>query len=114
METSASFSFQGLEKFMFHESGVFNQRLDSIFAKNIVMVWGRLEPRRCCQPPTLPLQGRRLTPCRKDEAAYFSRNFVCILRTSTTRHTVSFIDFCFHSSKFPDLNFAPYVLSFCL
>ena len=34
--------------------------------------------------------------CWKDEADYFSRNFVCILRTATTRHMVSFIDFYFH------------------
>ena len=34
--------------------------------------------------------------CMKDEADYFSRNFVCILRTTTTHHMVSFIDFYFH------------------
>ena len=34
--------------------------------------------------------------CRKDEGDYFSRNFVCILRTTTTHHMVSFIDFYFH------------------
>ena len=34
--------------------------------------------------------------CRKDEADYFSRNFVCLLRTTTTRYMVSFIDFYFH------------------
>ena len=33
--------------------------------------------------------------CREDIANYFSRNFVCILRT-TTRLMVSFIDFYFH------------------
>ena len=33
------------------------------------------------------------TLCRKDEGHYFSRNFVCILSTTTTRHMVSFIDF---------------------
>ena len=33
--------------------------------------------------------------CWKDKANYFSRNFVCILRT-TARLTVSFIDFYFH------------------
>ena len=31
-----------------------------------------------------------------DEADYFSRNFVCILRTTTTRLMESFIDFCVH------------------
>ena len=30
--------------------------------------------------------------CRKDKANYFSRNFVCMLGT-TTRYMVSFIDF---------------------
>ena len=34
--------------------------------------------------------------CMKDEADYFSRNFVCILRPTTTHHLVSFIDFYFH------------------
>ena len=34
--------------------------------------------------------------CRKDEADYFSPNFVCVLRTTTTHHIVSFIDFYFH------------------
>ena len=34
--------------------------------------------------------------CRKDEADYFSPNFLCILRTTTTHHMVSFIDFYFH------------------
>ena len=33
---------------------------------------------------------------RKSEGDYFSRNFVYILRTTTTRHMVSFIDFYFH------------------
>ena len=47
--------------------------------------------------------------CKKNEADYFSRNFVCIL-LATTRHMVSFMDFFSFSGKFPDLNFAPYVL----
>ena len=34
--------------------------------------------------------------CRKDETDYFSRNFLCILRTTTTRHMVNVIDFYFH------------------
>ena len=34
--------------------------------------------------------------CRKDEGDYFSRNFLCILRTTTTRHMVSFINFHFY------------------
>ena len=34
--------------------------------------------------------------CRKVEGNYFSRNFMCILRTTTTRHMESFIDFYFH------------------
>ena len=31
-----------------------------------------------------------------DSIDYFSRNFVCILRITTSRHMVSFIDFYFH------------------
>ena len=38
-----------------HEPGVFIQQLDLIFVKKIVLVRGRLESRRCHQPPTLPL-----------------------------------------------------------
>ena len=34
--------------------------------------------------------------CRKDETDYFSRNVVCILRTTTTRYMVSFMGFYFH------------------
>ena len=34
----------GLEKFMFHEPGVFIQLLDSIFANKIMLVWDRSEP----------------------------------------------------------------------
>ena len=34
--------------------------------------------------------------CRKDETDYFSRSFVCILRTTTTRYMVSFMGFYFH------------------
>ena len=39
-----------------------------------------------------------IVTCRKDEGDYFSRNFVCIhvLRTTTTRHIVNFIDVYFH------------------
>ena len=38
---------------------------------------------------------------KKDqEGAYFSRNFVCILKTTTTFHMVSFIDFYFHFLAF--------------
>ena len=50
--------------------------------------------------------------CRKDDAVCFSRSVVSILRTTTTRHMVSFIDFYFLSvsSKCPDVNFDPYVL----
>ena len=43
------------------------------------------------QSPTLPLycEGKMMkTP--------FPQNYVYVLRTTTTRHMVSFIDFCFH------------------
>ena len=33
---------------------------------------------------------------RKDEGDYFSRHFVCILRTTTTHHMASYINFYFH------------------
>ena len=47
----------------------------------------------------------------KGEADYFSRNFVYILRTTATPHNGKFHRFLFpFASKFPDLNFAPYVL----
>ena len=37
-----------------------------------------------------------IVACKKDEDDYFSRNFVCLLRTTKTRHKVSFIDVYFH------------------
>ena len=49
-----------------------------------------------------------IVPCRKDEGDYFSRNFV--LRTTTTRHSTFHRCLFPFSSKFPDINFAPYVL----
>ena len=33
---------------------------------------------------------------RKDEGDYFSQHFVCILRTTTTHHMASYINFYFH------------------
>ena len=45
--------------------------------------------------------------CRKDKGDYFPQNFVCILRTITTRHKFHRFLFPF-SSKLLDLNFAPY------
>ena len=33
---------------------------------------------------------------RKDDEDYFPQNYVYVLRTATTRHVVSFIDFYFH------------------
>ena len=57
----------------------------------------------CCCPQYAHKISRKIvlfifptTLCRKDEADYFSRNFVCILRTTTIRHMVSFVDFYFH------------------
>ena len=43
----------GLEKFMFQEPGVFIERLDSIFAKKIVLVLGRSESISWLPSPTL-------------------------------------------------------------
>ena len=39
---------------------------------------------------------RKKSICRKGEGACFSWNLLCILRTTTTRHMGSFIDFYFH------------------
>ena len=41
----------------------------------------------------------------------FPQNYLYVLRTTTTRHMVSFIDFHFHFlAEFSDVNFASYVL----
>ena len=57
-------------------------------------------------PPTLPLyyEGKVMK-------TIFPQNYVYVLRTTTTRHMVSSIDFLFpFSREFSDLNFASYVL----
>ena len=78
--------FQGLKKFPFHEPGVFIQRLDSIFAKK------NLAGLVSIGAATLPSVSYLATIlCRKDEADYHRFLFPI-------------------SNKFPDLNFAPYVL----
>jgi len=46
--------FQGFEQLVFYEPGVFVNRLDSIFVKNVVLEVGRLKLRYQCQPPTFP------------------------------------------------------------
>ena len=76
---------------MFHEPGVFIQRLDSIFAKKNSAGLGSIGA-----ATLLSVSYLATMLCRRDEANYFSRNFVCILRTTTTRHMVGFIDFYFH------------------
>ena len=62
MESGASHCYlemlqwiHGLEKFLFHEPGVFILRLDLIFAEKIVLVLGRSESRRWLPSPTLSL-----------------------------------------------------------
>ena len=45
----------GLEKFLFHEPGVFIKRLDLIFAEKIVLVLGRSESIGWLPSPTLSL-----------------------------------------------------------
>ena len=55
--------------------------------------------------------GQNCLLCRKDEGDYFSRNFVCILRTTNDSPHGKFHWFLFpFPSKFPDLNFTPFVL----
>ena len=55
--------------------------------------------------------GQNCLPCRKDEGDYFSRNFECILRTTNDSPHGKFHRFLFpFPSKFPDLNFTPFVL----
>ena len=52
--------------------------------------------RICCQPPTLPLyyEGKMMKTT-------FPKTYVYVLRTTKTRHMVSFMDFLFpFSSKF--------------
>ena len=52
---------------------------------------GSIGARVCCQSPTLPLyyEGKVMK-------TIFPQNYVYVLRTTKTRHMVSFIDFYFH------------------
>ena len=58
--------------------------------KNRVFL-GSIGGRVCFQSPTLPLyyEGKVMKTT-------FPKNYVYVLRTTTTRHVVSFIDFYFH------------------
>ena len=58
--------------------------------KNCVF-WGSVGARVCCESPTLPLyyEGKVMK-------TNFPKNYVYVLRTTKTRHMVSFIDFYFH------------------
>ena len=77
---------------MSYEPGVFIQRLDSIFAKKPVFVLGRSESEfALILSPFLPLYYEG-----KVKKTIFSQDFVYVLRTTRTRHMVSFIDFYFH------------------
>ena len=53
--------------------------------------FGSIGARVCCQLPTLPFyyEGKMMK-------TIFPQNYVYVLRTTTTRHMVSFIDFNFH------------------
>ena len=53
--------------------------------------FGSIGARLCRQPSTLPLYNER-----KVKKTIFPQNFVYVLRTTTTRHKVRFIDFYFH------------------
>ena len=70
----------------------------------ILLVEGRWEPQHCRQPPNLSLYYEgKVKQTIFPETSHIKGN--------TTLHVVSFIKFLFpFSNKFPDLNFAPYVL----
>ena len=53
--------------------------------------FGSIGARVCCQSPTLPLyyEGKVMKTS-------FPKNYVYVLRTTKTRHMVSFVDFYFH------------------
>ena len=58
--------------------------------KNRVFL-GSIGARVCCESPTLPLyyEGKVMK-------TNFPKNYLYVLRTTKTRHMVSFIDFYFH------------------
>ena len=77
----------------------------SIFEKKMVLVWGRSEPRRCCQPPTLPLNY-----AEKMRETIFPKSRVHIKDNNNSPHG-KLHQFLFpFSDKFLDLNFVPFVL----
>ena len=77
----------------------------SIFEKKMVLVWGRSEPRRCCQPPTLPLNY-----AEKMRETIFPKSRVHIKDNNNSPH-VKLHQFLFpFSGKFLDLNFVLFVL----
>ena len=84
----------GFEKFMFHEPGMSIQRLDSIFAKKVVLVLGRLEPNFGSIGAISLLLFHFIMKEIKGED-YFPQNYMYVVR-STTHHMESFIDFHFH------------------
>ena len=53
--------------------------------------WGSIGARVRCESPTLPLYYEE-----KVMKTTFPKIYVCVLRTTKTRHMVSFIDFYFH------------------
>ena len=83
---------------MFHEPGVFIQRLDSIFPKKNHASLGRSELRRCRQPPTLPLHY-----VGKIKQTVFSKLRVHVKDNNSPHRKFHRFLFPF-SSKFPDLN----------
>ena len=61
------------------------------FREKSRVCFGSIGARLWLQPPTLPLYYEG-----KVKNTIFPQNFVYVLRTTTTRHMVSFIDFYFH------------------
>ena len=90
---------QGLEKFMFHEPDVF-------ICEKCCACFGLVGAQLCRLPPTFPLYYEG-----KVKKTFFPQKYVYVLRTTTTPHMVSFINFYFHFlANFSHLNFASYVL----
>ena len=64
--------------------------------------WTRFSRKKAClfwvdrSPSLLSVSDLATLLWRKDDDDYFPQNYVYVLRTTTTRHMVSFIDFYFH------------------
>ena len=90
---------------MFHEPGVFIQRLDSIFPKKNRASLGSIGA------ATLPSASYLATIlCRKDKANYTFLETSVHVKDNNSPHGKFHLFLFPFSSKFPDLNVAPYVI----